>query len=209
MPAVSDAGPGGAPAAAQRRGRTTWTCEGPAAGCPAAEEGMATGRFAAAGSGRAAGELGSSLYRLLAGGSGRVGGASLRWRISGTGRLRGQSGGCGACRSEGLVGSEHVPDGLGELAGDVHAGDRGSALAAQPGLGALVAVPIDGVAGGVGGCLDQRPAQVLRAVLGQRAAPVVSAGLVHRGAQPGVTDQLLRRGEPGDVADLGGDAVAE
>src|SRR3954466_1336669 len=30
------AGPGGAPAAAQRRGRTTWTCEGPAAGSPAA-----------------------------------------------------------------------------------------------------------------------------------------------------------------------------
>src|SRR3954454_15716539 len=104
-----------------------------------------------------AGWLGSRAHLSIAssrGGSGWVGGPSLRWRISGTGRLCGQSGICGACRSEGLVIGEHVPDRLGELAGDVHAGDRGSALAAQPGLGALVAVAIDGVAGGVGGRLD-------------------------------------------------------
>src|SRR4051794_24767553 len=143
---------------------------------------MATGRCAVVGSDRAAGEPGSSLYRLLAGGSGRVGGASLRWRISGTGRLCGQSGGCGACRSEGLVGGEHVPDGLGELAGDVDAGDRWPALAAQPGLGALVAAGVDRMAGGVDGTFDHRPAQVLRAVLGQRAAPVMTAGLIHRWA---------------------------
>jgi hypothetical protein len=60
-----------------------------------------------------------------------------------------------------------VPDGLGEPAGDVDAGDRRPALAAQPGLGVLVAGGVDGVAGGVRGRLDQRPAQVLRAVRGR------------------------------------------
>src|SRR3954470_21174650 len=35
-PPGAAAGPGGAPAAAQRRGRRTWRCEGPAAGSPAA-----------------------------------------------------------------------------------------------------------------------------------------------------------------------------
>src|SRR3954465_14837876 len=107
------------------------------AGSPKARWGR--GAQGAGGGGRVGGEPGSSLYRLLAGGSGRIGGASLRWRISGTGRLRGQSGGCGACRSEGLVGGEHVPDGLGESSSDVHPGDGRSALAAESGLGALVA----------------------------------------------------------------------
>src|SRR4051794_24306156 len=88
-------------------------------------------------------------------------GASLRWRISVVGRLCGQSPLRGACRSEGLGGVEHPPDGLGELAGDVDTGDLRAALLAQAGLGALVALGVDGVAGGVGGRLDQCPAQVL------------------------------------------------
>ena len=45
-----------------------------------------------------------------------MGGASLRWRISVEGRLCGQRPARGACRSEGLVGGEHPPDRLGELA---------------------------------------------------------------------------------------------
>ena len=49
----------------------------------------------------------------------------------------------GACRSEGLerlVAAEHVPDRLGELAGELDLGDLGAALAAQAALGALVAL---------------------------------------------------------------------
>jgi hypothetical protein len=42
-----------------------------------------------------------------------------------------------------------VPDGLGELAGDLHAGDRGAALPAESPLGRLVVVAVEGVMGGV------------------------------------------------------------
>src|SRR3954471_20245491 len=38
VPSGAAAGPGGAPAAAQRRGRPTWTREAPTAGWPAAED---------------------------------------------------------------------------------------------------------------------------------------------------------------------------
>jgi hypothetical protein len=54
----------------------------------------------------------------------------------------------------------------------------GAALLAQPLGGALVVLAVDGVPGGVGGRLGQRPAQELRAVLGERAAMVGGAGLV-------------------------------
>src|SRR5690349_16923257 len=83
------------------------------------------------------GEPRSSLYRRLEGGPGGMGGASLRWRISVEGPLRGQSG-RGACRGEGFVGRQHVPDRLRESAGQVDLGDLGAALATQPGLGAPV-----------------------------------------------------------------------
>ncbi len=63
-------------------------------------------------------------------------------------------------------------------------------------------------AGGVGG-FDQRPAQVVGAVLSQGAAPVALAGLVDAGGEAGVADQLARAGEAADFADLGGDRVAE
>ena len=70
-------------------------------------------------------------------------GVSLRWRISVEGRLCGQRG-RGACRSEGLVAGEHVPDRLGEAAGDVDLGDLRAALLAEPALVVLVAVAVDG-----------------------------------------------------------------
>ena len=76
----------------------------------------------------------------------------------------------GACRSEGFVLGEDVPDGFGELAGDVDPGDLRTTLATEATLGPLVALPVVGVAGGVGGGLDERPAQVLGAVLGERPA---------------------------------------
>ena len=83
------------------------------------------------------------------------------------GRLCGQSG-RGACRSEGLVAGEHVPDRLGEPAGDVDLGDLGAALFAETVLVALVALAVDRVPAGVRRCFHQRPAQVLRAGVGQR-----------------------------------------
>src|SRR5438034_9792624 len=60
------------------------------------------------------------------------------------GRLNGQRSG-GACRSEALVAGEHVPDRLGEGAGELDLGDLGAALAAQALLGRPVAVAVEAV----------------------------------------------------------------
>jgi hypothetical protein len=131
-------------------------------------------------------------------------GGSRSGSASPKGPSRGQTK-SGACRSEGLVASEHVPDGLGEPAGDVDLGDPGAALLAEPALGGLVAVGVGGVPERVHGRFEHRPAQVARALFGQRAAAVFVAGLVHARAQAGVAAQLLRCREPVDVADLGAD----
>ena len=62
---------------------------------------------------------------------------------------------------------EHVPDGAGELAGDVDPGDLAAALAAEALLVPLVALAARRVPRGMGGGLDERPAQVLGAILGE------------------------------------------
>ena len=98
----------------------------------------------------------------------------------------------GACRSEGLITSEHVPDRLGELTGEVNLGDLRSALAAETAFGALVALAVERVRGGRDRGLHQPPAQILRAVLGQRAAPVHLPGLLHARAQAGVAVSAAR-----------------
>src|SRR3954451_14295666 len=111
-----------------------------------------------------------------AGGSGDIGGSR-----SGSPSPKGPSGGqtkTGACRSEGLVAGEHVPDGFGEPAAEVYLGDLRSALAAEPAFGALVALLVDRVLASVQRGLEQRPAQVTRTVLGDRAAAVGVARLV-------------------------------
>jgi hypothetical protein len=51
----------------------------------------------------------------------------------------------GACRSEGLITSQHVPDGLGQLAGEVDLRDLGATLAAETASGALVALAVERV----------------------------------------------------------------
>src|SRR5215207_9336308 len=66
----------------------------------------------------------------------------------------------GASRSELLIASEHVPDRVGEPAGDVDLGDFGTALLAEPPLVPLVALGVGGVLERVHRRLDQRPAQV-------------------------------------------------
>jgi hypothetical protein len=100
-----------------------------------------------------------------------------------------------------------VPDRGAELAGELDPGDLGSALAAEALLGVLVPVAIGGMPGGVGGGLDEGPAQVLRAVLGERAPVIPAARLADDRAEPGVPRELLGRGEPADVPDLGSDRV--
>jgi hypothetical protein len=74
-------------------------------------------------------------------------GVSLRWRIS----LRAvrRPGARGACRSEGLGAGEHVPDRFSESAGKVDLRDLGAALFAEPMLGVLLAVAVEGVCAGV------------------------------------------------------------
>ena len=91
-------------------------------------------------------------------------------------------GGHGACRSEGLVAGEHVPDRLGEPAGDVDLRDFRAALFAETSLVGLVAIAVDRVLAGVGGGFHQRPAQVLRAGVREWAPAVGVPGLVDAGA---------------------------
>jgi hypothetical protein len=67
---------------------------------------------------------------------------------------------CGASWSEGLVAGKHVPDRVGEPAGDVDLGDLRPALLAEPALVALVALGVSGVPERVHRRLDQGPAQV-------------------------------------------------
>ena len=78
----------------------------------------------------------------------------------------------GACRGEGLLRGQHVPDGLSHAAGDVDPGDRGAALAAEPAGRALVALLIDAMARSVRGGLDERPAQFARPALGEAPSMV-------------------------------------
>src|SRR5450759_5533707 len=115
----------------------------------------------------------------------------------------------GAYRSKRFVLREDMPDGLGQLAGDVDPGNLGATLATQAFLVPLVAVSIVRMAGGVGGCFDKRPAQVLGPVLGQRPAEVAVARLAHDRAQARIASELLRDREAGNVADLARDRVGE
>jgi hypothetical protein len=113
------------------------------------------------------------LYGLLGGGIRR------NWMLrSGAQVQRGRSGrqtNSGASGSELLVAREHVPDRVGEPAGDVDLGDLGPALFAEPALVALVALRLGGVLERVHCGLEQRPAQVGGTVLGQRAAAILVA----------------------------------
>src|SRR3954467_14006441 len=79
--------------------------------------------------------------------------------------------------------------------------------AAEAALGVLVAPGVVGVLARVERGLEQRPAQVLGSVLGDRAAGVDGAWLLDPRAQPGVTAQLGRRREAAAVGDLRGDRV--
>src|SRR5664280_2426313 len=55
----------------------------------------------------------------------------------------------GACRMEGFVLREDVPDGLGQLASEVDPGDLGAALAPEALLRALVSLHVANIASGV------------------------------------------------------------
>ncbi len=66
------------------------------------------------------------------------------------------------CRSAGL---EHVPDGLGKLAGDLDTSDLHAALAAETSLGPFVVLLVGIVVRGMRRGLDERPTEVLWSVL--------------------------------------------
>jgi hypothetical protein len=110
---------------------------------------------------------------------------------------------------KGLVLREHVPDGFGQEAGDVDPGNLGTSLAAEAMLGPFVSIPIVDITSGVSGGFDEHPAQVLGTVLSQRPSDITVTRLTHDRAQPGVSGELLRTGEPSDVADLARDRVGE
>ncbi len=92
----------------------------------------------------------------------------------------------GAFGSEGLLAGEHVPDRLGQPAGEVDLGDLGAALFADAGFHLLVAVLVGRVGAGVGGGLDERPAQIAGALFGERPTQVTLPGLVDARAEAAV-----------------------
>jgi hypothetical protein len=130
----------------------------------------------------------SSLYGLLEEGPGRW--ENSGWSISVEGR-RATSHYVGPCRSERFVFGEHVPDGLGELAGKFDAGDFFAALTNEAGSGALVMLGVEGMSGGVDRRFDERPAQIFGSVLGEWSSVVAFAGLIDAGTQPGVAGEFL------------------
>src|SRR5262249_23172595 len=71
------------------------------------------------------------------------------------------------------------------------------------------AVFVCGVRAGMGGCFDERPAQVARSALAERSAQVALAGLVDARAEAAVAGELAWCGEAVDVAELGGDRVGD
>jgi hypothetical protein len=83
---------------------------------------------------------------------------------------------------------------LGESAGEVDLRDLGTALFADARFQLLVAAAVGGVGAGMGGGLDERPAEVARSLLGEWAAQVALAGLVDAWAKAAVTGQLARWG---------------
>src|SRR5215216_653371 len=78
-----------------------------------------------------------------------AGGSGGNWNVRSRAQVqKGRSGRqtkSGASGSELLVAGEHVPDRVGEPAGDVDLGDLGPALLPSPALVALVALRIGGV----------------------------------------------------------------
>jgi hypothetical protein len=65
-----------------------------------------------------------------------------------------------------------VPDRLGQAPREVDLGDLGAALFADPCLRLLVALAVDRVRASMGGGFDERPAEIARALLAERAAQI-------------------------------------
>src|SRR3954452_10540040 len=128
---------------------------------------------------------------------GQTNGGACRDRI-------GRAGGAGLER---LLQREDVPGGDEDLASDGGLGGGGLAVAL---LGAGVErVPRVVRAPRLLGGFDGGPAQRVGPGLGQPAGARALSGLLNRGGQAGVADQLARRREAGDVADLRGEGEPE
>jgi len=68
-----------------------------------------------------------------------------------------------------------VPNRLGQSTGEVDLRDLGAALFANARFESLVAVAVGGVGAGVGGGLDERPAQIFGPLFGEWAAEIAFA----------------------------------
>src|SRR3954447_4640420 len=152
--------------------------------------------------------VGLQLSRLLSS-FGGLGGPD-EWRsLPGQARRRSRrrDGGRGGAGLERLLAGEDVPGGDQDLARD--GGLGGVALAV-----AVLGVGVEAMPGvrrppGLLGGFDGRPAQRVRAGLGQPAGARALPGLLDRRSQAGVADELAGAGEARDVADLGGEREAE
>ena len=115
----------------------------------------------------------------------------------------------GACRSEGFVLHEFVPDRFRQLAGQVDPSDLGAALTAEPTLRPLAAFLVVGMSSRVDGGFDERPALVLGAILRQWPTNVAAARLTDERAEAGVASELLGTREAVDIADFRRDRVGQ
>jgi len=213
-------GQAGAPAAAQRRGRTGWT---PANGGRSWTARKGSFRACLSGvvvvPGVAGGVVSQTPIRRPAGvragamtmrpGTGLLShvierglaAGSCRWseRARGLatslvcGCVPGGAGGAGCLRGEQVVG-----------AGQEFAGyrDGGDLLAAPLGDGGVGGGELRGALGGLR-CLVHDPPQPGRALLGDVPVPDGQVRAADGGGQPGLAGQFAGAGEPGDVADLG------
>jgi hypothetical protein len=115
----------------------------------------------------------------------------------------------GACRGEGFVLDEDVPDGFGELAGEIDPGDLRAALPAEAPLHPLGAVPIAGVASRVGGASISAQRRYFGPFLASGPRTSRLPDCRTSGHRPGYPASFLLAREPADVADLRGDRVGE
>jgi hypothetical protein len=113
----------------------------------------------------------------------------------------------GAFGSECFAAAEHVPDRLGQSAGEVDLSDLRAALLADPRL-RLVAVAVGGVGAGVRRCFDERQRWYRRpCLLSDRAGRVHLTG--RRAGRGRCSPRACAEWGAADVANLGGDCVGE
>ena len=85
-----------------------------------------------------------------------------------------------------------MPDGSCQLASDFDSCHLVAALTTKSLDGALIVIAASGIRSGMHRGLDERPPQVLGAVLDQWAAIITAAGLMDPQTEAGVSDEILQ-----------------